>query len=266
MTDSSRRDGIQSLEIGLAVFKHLYEIGRPTPLHELSSGMAMHRAKLHRYLASLVRAGFVSQDDDRRYALGPYALRMMGGETRLARQREAALGALPSLAREIGETVFLTEWRGGHARLLHFEEPLKPISVRPNVGAELPLLNSSPGRVFAAFLPADETETLLAQEIEKNVPAAQRRTRMAAYRRELAELERRGVARSLAERFPSINSMSAPVYDQDRRAVFAITAFGLRDAFDATWNGVVARALREWAALHSATPVEGPAVRPSRAP
>lgn len=256
MGESSRRDGIQSLEIGLAVFRHVYEIGRPAALHELATGMSMHRAKLHRYLASLVRSGFVSQHEDRRYGPGPYALRMMGGETRLARLRESALGGLQSLAREIGQTVFLSEWRSGHARLLGFEEPSRPISVRPNVGAELPLLNSSPGKVFAAFLPAEETETLLAQEVAGAVEPAQRQGRLAKYHRDLVEVRRRGIARNLGERFPSIHTMSAPVFDQERRIVFTITAFGLRESFDSRVNGVVATALKRWAAQHSAAPLD----------
>jgi len=256
---SIERAGIQSLEIGVGVFKLLHELGRPVALHELASTVSMHRAKLHRYLVSLIRTGLVAQNADRRYRPGPYALRLMGDELRLIRLREAALSAMPRLARDVAETVFLSSWRNGRAHVLHFEEPLKPISIRPTVGTELSLLSTATGRAFAAYLPKTELEALLQRELKANVPRSQRMARRRTYLRELAEVRRRGIARSLAERYPSINSLSAPLFSLDRNVLLVITAFGLRETFDASWNGDLARTMRSWAAAHSTSKPEAEA-------
>src|SRR5262245_10566699 len=48
--------GIQALEIGVQVFRHLYGFGRPVTLTELSEACSMHPSKLHRYCVSLIRS------------------------------------------------------------------------------------------------------------------------------------------------------------------------------------------------------------------
>jgi DNA-binding IclR family transcriptional regulator len=53
----SPQQGIQSIEVGAQVLRAL-EAGRgPLALSEVARNCAMHPAKVHRYLVSLVRAG-----------------------------------------------------------------------------------------------------------------------------------------------------------------------------------------------------------------
>ena len=251
MDATFQQDGIQSLETGLDIFKALHEMGRPVELSELAAALKMHRSKLHRYLVSLVRTGLVAQDGDRRYRSGPYALQLMGEESTLARSRESALLAMPELSQKIRETVFLSVWRGRRPFIVHFEEPPKAISVRPAVNTELPLLNSATGRAFAAFLPSKELEVLLDTELTALVPASQRESRRRAYLKELSGVRKRGVSRSLAERHRSVISLSAPLFGNGDKALLAVTAFGLRGSFDASWNGEPAHELRNWADKHA---------------
>ncbi len=60
--EESPQQGIQSIEVGAQVLRAL-EAGRgPMALSEVARNCAMHPAKVHRYLVSLVRAGLASQD------------------------------------------------------------------------------------------------------------------------------------------------------------------------------------------------------------
>ena len=60
--EESPQQGIQSIEVGAQVLRAL-EAGRgPMALSEVARHCAMHPAKVHRYLVSLVRAGLASQD------------------------------------------------------------------------------------------------------------------------------------------------------------------------------------------------------------
>jgi predicted ArsR family transcriptional regulator len=55
--EESPQQGIQSIEVGAQVLRAL-EAGRgPMTLSEVARNCAMHPAKVHRYLVSLVRAG-----------------------------------------------------------------------------------------------------------------------------------------------------------------------------------------------------------------
>ena len=54
--------GIQSVELGLALFDVLARQPRACGLSELARLAGMHRAKAYRYLVSLGRAGWVQQD------------------------------------------------------------------------------------------------------------------------------------------------------------------------------------------------------------
>jgi predicted ArsR family transcriptional regulator len=63
--EESPQQGIQSIEVGAQVLGAL-EAGRgPMALSEVARNCAMHPAKVHRYLVSLVRAGLASQDAHR---------------------------------------------------------------------------------------------------------------------------------------------------------------------------------------------------------
>jgi DNA-binding IclR family transcriptional regulator len=85
----SPQQGIQSIEVDAQVLRAL-EGGRgPMALSEVARNCAMHPAKVHRYLVSLVRAGLASQDARTgRYDLGPAVL-----ATQQARQETHTPGA-----------------------------------------------------------------------------------------------------------------------------------------------------------------------------
>jgi DNA-binding IclR family transcriptional regulator len=218
------RQGIQSLEIGIRVYQTLATFDRPLALRELAAAVDLHPAKLHRYLVSLVRTGLVSQDDSRRYSAAGQA-------------RAMAAERMTSLCRRIGETVFLSRWATNGPVILQVEEPPRPVSVRPTATGELPLCTSATGRAFAAHLPPDRLRTLVAAELPPR-----KRT---AYLRELEEVRRRGVARSLGERYPGLNSFSAPILDARGEAILALTAFGLESTFPAEWESRAPRLLKE---------------------
>ncbi|MEQ9198975.1 MAG: helix-turn-helix domain-containing protein, partial [Rhodospirillales bacterium] len=59
MTSASR--GIQSVDIALAVLTGLSRASGPLGLGDLATVTGMPPAKLHRYLASFVAAGYVTQ-------------------------------------------------------------------------------------------------------------------------------------------------------------------------------------------------------------
>jgi hypothetical protein len=96
----SPQQGIQSIEVGAQVLRAL-EAGRgPLALSEVARNCAMHPAKVHRYLVSLVRAGLASQDARTgQYDLGP-AARHLGVEALRRMDAESIAAAYTSRLRD----------------------------------------------------------------------------------------------------------------------------------------------------------------------
>jgi len=65
---------------------------------------------------------------------------------------------------------------------------------------------------------------------------------------QVTEVRRRGIARSLGERDPGLNSFSAPTFGADGGVNLAVTAFGLAVNFPGAWDSGAAKALRDCAA------------------
>jgi len=155
--------------------------------------------------------------------------------------------ALAGLAKKTGQTVFLSAWGMTGPRIIRVEEPERAISVRPTTVGDLPLWNTSSGRIFAAYMDRARITSLVEAEIRSlkrspdgPAPSANDRAR---FFRHIDEARQRGLARTTGERYPGLNSMSAPVFDRSGAIVLAVTAFGLHPTFPADWHGPIGKAL-----------------------
>ena len=139
----------------------------PMSLTQLAAASAMAPSKAHRYLVSLARVGLVSQSrSSGLYDMGP-SMRRLGAES-LRRMDEAGLASeyLPGLRDRTGHAVNLAVW-GDHGPIIvrwDYGSYALPITVR--VGATLPLLSSSVGRIYLAHLPAALTDPVLLSQAE----------------------------------------------------------------------------------------------------
>lgn len=253
MMKSSTQQGIQSLEIGIHLFRCLHRMGRPSTLAELAKASLMHPSKAHRYFVSLIRSGLVRQDGRGLYALGPLAIEMTASKASVGHLRDAAVSVLPSLVAEIGETVFVSVWGQQGPVILAVEEPAKPIVLRPMTKGDLPLHNSATGRVFAAFMDSEKLTRLLNAEftelgtrekLTKDAVARQRDRAMHV----LEDTRKRGLARSINERYPGCVSFSAPIFDARGEVAMALTTFGLSATMASGWDSHAAKALKSFAA------------------
>lgn len=134
----------------------------PMTLTQIAEGSGMQPSKAHRYLVSLGRAGLVSQSrSSGRYDLGP-AIRRLGAEA-LRRMDEVGLASehLPGLRDRTGHTIALQVWGDHGPVLVRSEIGCHPLPMIVRVGATLPLVTTSAGRVFLAYLPAALTEPVI---------------------------------------------------------------------------------------------------------
>jgi DNA-binding IclR family transcriptional regulator len=253
--------GIQSAETALDVLTRLADLGGALSVSELGRSLDMPRAKVHRYLVSLERRGYVEQDPaSARYRLGPQAL-----HTGLAALAEVdfvklAAGCLDGLSAGIGQTVFISVWGQHGPTIVQWRDARLPVTVNVRVGSVLPLLNSATGRVYAAWLPEalalpralSEWDALLGQDAD----ASRRRDAAraldaaeppgdpaAALRRQWQATRRRGYASVSGHLLHGIDSAAVPVLDAQGHLAGAITGLGLHGGFDLAPEGEPVRAL-----------------------
>jgi DNA-binding IclR family transcriptional regulator len=244
--EESSRGGVQSVEIGLALFKHLVGAGKPIALSDLARAAGMHRAKAHRYLASLMQAGFVKQDESGQYDLGPYALDL--SIACLARQSpiQLAAPAATRLALACNETCFVAVWGSSGATVIRLYKSQRPVGISIAEGTVFNLTMSATGRVFAACLPHDETAALIERELEQHRSA--RHANAPRTRKELDkvldEIRKKGLSRVRGLNAPGIDALAAPVFDAHGRIVLALTIVGPELTFDVSYEGEPAQLLR----------------------
>lgn len=243
----SRQQGVQSVEIGLRLMRHLAQRPGPLALKDLAKSAGMPAAKAHRYLVSLIRAGLAEQDrESGRYRLGPTALELGLAALRELDVLKFGAEALADLRAAIDETVLLAVWGNKGPVVARWEESSRPVATNVRAGWVMPLVNSATGRCFVAYLPETATRAMLAEELE--LKPAER----AAYPGRLAEIRAHGISRVEGDLLRGVASVAAPVFDRNGAIVAVIAALGLQGAFDTDWEGGYAKAVKDAAGRLSA--------------
>lgn len=204
------RQGIQSVELAMTVLLALEQSAGPLSLTQIAALSGMAPSKVHRYLVSLGRVGLVSQTrSSGAYDFGP-SLRRLGAEA-LRRMDEVGLASeyLPALRDTTGHAVNLAVWGDHGPVIVRWDYGAYPLPITVRVGATMPILASSVGRVYLAHLPATLTEPV----IRAQHPIVDR-TRLSdeEIERIKVEVRRDGVAITYDAVIPGVSSVAAPVF------------------------------------------------------
>jgi DNA-binding IclR family transcriptional regulator len=241
----SGQAGVQSVEIGARVLKALAEHGGVLPLKKLATATRMPRGKVHRYLVSLKRAGLVAQDSrSGDYRIGPAAVTLgLVGLHSLSPVRHAH-EALPALRDRVQEPVTMAIWGEMGPTIIAMEETSQAITINLRVGSALPILRTSIGRVFAAFLPPAMTAQAIERE-RRNIPAGVELPSEEGFAQILSKVRRRRMASTKNAMLPGFDALAAPVLDYSGRLVAVVCVFGRGDSLDIDIDGRHAKALRD---------------------
>lgn len=231
----------------MAIVKVLSQQGAPMSLGDIATSTGMQPAKAHRYLVSLIRTGMVQRyEHSGGYELGPFALEFSLACMAKLESLRIDPAVLRSLAMETGESVFTAAWSASGPMVVDWQPSNQPIAASTQIGTVFPVLMSSTGRVYGAYMPEAITGSLIEKELEElagsdNIQAPRTRQAVAQI---FDEVREHGLGRGIGIRLPSVSSFSAPVFDHRGRIVSALTAFGYQESFDSSWDGPVARALK----------------------
>lgn len=239
MSHEIKGQGIQSLEVGLAILKRIAAQKRPLTITQIAEVCEMPKSKLHHYLTSFYRSGFLNKGEDLRYTLGS-ELVLLGLEAVDAMDiNEAAVPYMQAIVDAVNETVYLSLWGLHGPFFVRCIESKRAVHIGIKVGTQISVTQSSAGKVFAAFLRNDETEGLILRELEEDRMDAD------AFRNEVREIKEQGYAQSDSTVAPGVGGISCPVFDRGGRIMATITILALSGTVDASESGEAVRVLKE---------------------
>ncbi|NQD97075.1 IclR family transcriptional regulator, partial [Pseudomonas sp. CrR25] len=189
-----------------------------------------------RYLQALIASGFAEQDlATNHYGLGREAL--LVGLAALGRLDvvRVATPHLVELRDALNETCFLAVWGNKGPTVVHVEQALRAVTLVTQVGSVLPLLGSSTGLVFNAFLAEAETAELRAEEA-----GAANAEYWADLQQQMALIRKTGLQHVHGLLMPGVNALSAPLFAAGDKLVGVITVVGAASAFRAEAQGETA--------------------------
>ncbi len=202
---------IRSVEIGARVLNALMENNGPLPLRDIAEAANLSRSQAHRYLAAYVNTGFVVPDDAvGHYNLGPYALRLGLAAYAQLDISYVARNAIDSLVKDTNLTGIVTIWGSHGPTIIRLTHGRPPVATSFGLGSVLPMLSSTAGHTFLAFLPTAHTEKLVKREL-KRMPNAKQFDLQSTREK----VRSAGYAQGLGMVIPGLTSISAPILNQD---------------------------------------------------
>jgi IclR family acetate operon transcriptional repressor len=163
--------GVQSLERAFDLLERMADAGGEVGLSELSASSGLPLPTIHRLVRTLVACGYVRQQTNRRYALGPRLIRLGESSARLL-----GTWARPYLARlveETGETANMALLDGDEIVYVAQVPSKHSMRMFTEVGLRVLPHSTGVGKALLANTPAEEVRALLART---GMPAATEKT------------------------------------------------------------------------------------------
>ncbi|MGA1798948.1 IclR family transcriptional regulator [Sphingomonas sp. 4RDLI-65] len=216
---TTRRRGIQSIEIGMRILEALGAAGGASPLSAIAQAVGMPAPQVHRYLQSLITSGMARQDAaSGRYDLGSAALRL--GLVALARTDAFKIvdRVIDGFVERTGQTVQISAFGPMGPTIVRLYNGRPALLTTLHVGSVLPLLASATGRVFLAFMPRSETASLVNAEQDQAGSASLTIEMLCA------AVKADGMAIETGTVIPGLHATAFPILDLQGRATLVATA------------------------------------------
>jgi len=242
--------GVQAVETAVRVLSALIDTGAPLMLKTVSERAEMQPPKAHRYLVSFCRTGLAERDPaSGGYRLGPLAVRIGLAALRRLNVVQVASPTLGVLRDELGFTAGLAVWGAAGPTFVRFEETNDALIISGRPGSVMPVLSSSTGRVFGAYMPRSVTKPFIDRELA-GVPHPGGTPNPSVAKMSTRDVEalfegvrRNKLAAIHGDLNPGLHGVSAPLFDHAGAVAGVITVMGSAGLIDTRLDGPVALTL-----------------------
>jgi DNA-binding IclR family transcriptional regulator len=211
------------LHDGLQLLEWLSDHPQAQGVTVVAQAFGWPKSRAHRVLATLLTAGYVVQDPDRRYRATPQVLRLASGVMSNTPIRTLALPVLRQAAQITGGDAILSVLHGDRSLAIAVDSPAGRLSEDPFdvLGRTAHLHAAANGKVLLAWLPLVEQRQVL-DRLPMSRLTARTITDRASLEAELEQVRAQGFARNDRENHPDTVTISVPVFDGFHRAVAAM--------------------------------------------
>ncbi|QFG69958.1 IclR family transcriptional regulator [Ornithinimicrobium pratense] len=240
---TARTGGVQSLERAFGILEAMADAGGMISLSQLAEQLSLAPATIHRLIRSLVDLGYVRQESNRQYSLGPKLLRLSAESA-----RRIGVWAGPYLSRaveQLGESVNVAVLEDDHVTYVAQVQPSTTLMrMFTEVGRRTLPHGTAVGKVMLAQLPEDEVRALLART---GMPRLTEHTRTTPEQllENLALTRGRGYATDEEEQEIGVRCVAVPVPGAPRKMALSMSGPSARMDDAAVRRGVTV--LRETA-------------------
>lgn len=200
-------------------------------VREVSRKIGLSASTTGRIMAGLKELGFLNQNpDNREYSLGAAVMSWAGVYTATLDVRNAALSFVDRIHRSTSETISLYILQGDERVCVERRESPHTVRLVTRIGRRLPLYAGSAGKVFLAFLPPERTSEIL-DHTDFTPFTSSTIVDRSLLEAELEVVRRQGYAVSTGEWQREASGIAAPIFNQNREILAALTISGPSQRF-----------------------------------
>lgn len=216
----------QSTQAAFHIVETMAEHGGSIGLSDLSRRMGMPRARVYRFLRTLLEMGYVSQDpqtEQYRLTLKIYHVgQAVADSTALVTE---ARPVLMRLRDEINQSISLSAVEGEGMRILDLIRVETSVQIVLRPGALLPFHASAQGKIALAFGNMDAWNLIRSDPLTRYTPRTC--TDPGELMKTVESARINGWAEAPEEMIPGLNAIAAPVFDSTGQLVATIGVAGL---------------------------------------
>ena len=194
-------------------------------LTEISQTLGAPVSSTHNLLQTMLAAEVLGVSEDLRYSVGPRAIRLGVRIVNALDARTAGRRHLESLAKRLGNDVYLAMRVGNRVVYVDRFRGSEPVSVNIRLGDSLALHATAVGKLFAACEP--DLRTLVLRRSRRALTSATI-TATDELQAEFERIRESGVSVSREEAYEGIVGIAAPVRDPSGRLAAAVHLSALR--------------------------------------
>lgn len=230
--------GVQAIEVGWRLLDVLTDAHQPLMLRDLAEAARIPTANAHAYLVSFRKLGIVEQDAASGfYRLGWFALQLGMARLQTSAPYRMVEQEIPALASALDMGVMISAWGPAGPTVVYSQESSRALITTARAGVVLNFVNFTFGKLWAAFLPEQQIQHVIMEELRQTVAADQIDEALVQLRREFADIRRQGVAVEDGAGIIGRNLVAAPVLGPDGNILFGVALTGPVGVLDCKPSG-----------------------------